>query len=205
MNNEPISSTPKPAYTWRQRAVVAVPLTLGVVALLVACGGAGSDSDTSLASKGDKKTAQAIVPGQWVGRAPKPESKNGITVPPLPNAAANDVSLSGVDSNANGVRDDVERAVAGSSKKSTYELQTASIARLYNRLTIEQLAGPDVVLINKQIYCLDIQRSKSERDTLSTSDILYLTANTSQRQASLQRNLDLLSSTAQVQEIPSCN
>lgn len=37
---------------------------------------------------------------------------NGITVPPEPNPSVNNATLLGVDSNSNGVRDDVERQVA---------------------------------------------------------------------------------------------
>ena len=37
---------------------------------------------------------------------------NGITVPPAPDPVANNATLAGVDSNNNGVRDDVDRLVA---------------------------------------------------------------------------------------------
>lgn len=40
------------------------------------------------------------------------ETINGIVVPPAPDPATNQATLSGVDSNSNGVRDDVERLVA---------------------------------------------------------------------------------------------
>ncbi len=64
---------------------------MGVIAVgLVACGGgsgAGSNSGTAT-------------------------TINGIAVPPAPDAAANNATLAGVDSNGNGVRDDVERVLA---------------------------------------------------------------------------------------------
>lgn len=37
---------------------------------------------------------------------------NGIVVPPAPNKVANDATLAGIDTNVNGVRDDVERFIA---------------------------------------------------------------------------------------------
>lgn len=40
------------------------------------------------------------------------EAINGIFVPPEPDVAANNATLAGVDSNSNGVRDDVERKIA---------------------------------------------------------------------------------------------
>ena len=41
-----------------------------------------------------------------------PEIINGITVPPEPDVTLNNATLAGVDSNNNGVRDDVERKIA---------------------------------------------------------------------------------------------
>jgi hypothetical protein len=45
------------------------------------------------------------------GGAPT-ETVNGIAVPPAPDAASNAGTLSGVDSNGNALRDDVERTIA---------------------------------------------------------------------------------------------
>jgi hypothetical protein len=41
-----------------------------------------------------------------------PETLNGVTVPPEPPKALNDLTLAGFDTNGNGVRDDVERMIA---------------------------------------------------------------------------------------------
>ena len=40
------------------------------------------------------------------------EKINGIAVPPLPDATTNQATLSGVDSNNNGIRDDIDRLIA---------------------------------------------------------------------------------------------
>jgi hypothetical protein len=57
------------------------------------------------------------------GSTSKAEVINGITVPPEPDATLNAATLAGVDSNSNGVRDDVERKIADSfgSDKLKYE------------------------------------------------------------------------------------
>lgn len=63
-------------------------LAVGILAsmfLLTACSGGGTSAATTI---------------------------NGITVPPEPDETQNKASVAGVDSNSNGVRDDVERAVA---------------------------------------------------------------------------------------------
>lgn len=84
---------------------------------LASCGG-GSDGTSSTESADGMQQAQGVttstgtVPGGWKGRAPKMEVINGITVPPEPAPAVNNANLAGVDVNANGVRDDVERVVA---------------------------------------------------------------------------------------------
>ena len=77
------------------------PTTYLIVALatlpliLSACGGGGGGGSTAT-----MPTAQA------------PETINGIAVPPEPNPTTNNATLAGVDSNNNGVRDDVERKIA---------------------------------------------------------------------------------------------
>ena len=47
---------------------------------------------------------------------------NGISVPPEPDATQNNATLAGVDSNANGVRDDVERKIAEKVDASTFNV-----------------------------------------------------------------------------------
>ena len=87
-----------------------------LLALLTSCGG-GTDSTATAESADGTKQALAVsgttaVPPGWTGRAPKYEVINGITVPPEPPAAANNATLKGVDVNANGIRDDIERKIA---------------------------------------------------------------------------------------------
>ena len=115
-NQEPTTAS---RYTWKERALVAVPLFLLVVGALVACGGGSTSPNVTASSAEEMKTAQAVsgnstavVPPGWTGRAPKMEVINGITVPPEPAPSINNATLAGVDVNNNGVRDDVERVLA---------------------------------------------------------------------------------------------
>lgn len=62
-----------------------------VSCLLASCGGGGG-ADTS------QPQAQETI--------------NGIVVPPAPDATANSATVAGIDSNTNGIRDDVERRLA---------------------------------------------------------------------------------------------
>ena len=61
-----------------------IPFSLIVLTLAACGGGAGSSGETI----------------------------NGIAVPPVPDMTANQATVSGVDSNGNGIRDDVERMLA---------------------------------------------------------------------------------------------
>lgn len=132
---------------------------------------------------------------------------NGISVPPEPDPAINDATLAGVDANSNGVRDDVERVIAGASKKSTYDAQTLPIGRLYNKLAISRLDRPeDVADVIRQIYCFDIKRTASERQTISAEDIKRLTNNTSERVSIANANDTLLATkSALVEKGFTCN
>jgi hypothetical protein len=70
-----------------------------MLSLLASCGGGGSPAATTTPTV----TTEVI---------------NGITVPIAPDTAANEATLKGVDSNNNGVRDDVERSIATNSPNS---------------------------------------------------------------------------------------
>lgn len=74
------------------------------------------------------------MPGSWTGRAPKMEVINGITVPPEPAVAANNATVVGVDVNNNGVRDDVERLIAGKVDNASNFSIGLTIAKSYQRV-----------------------------------------------------------------------
>ncbi len=81
--------------------------------LHASCGGESSGDSATSATASIEGRAQALaVPPGWTGRPPKYEVINGITVPPEPAPTLNNSTLTGVDINNNGVRDDVERKIA---------------------------------------------------------------------------------------------
>jgi hypothetical protein len=110
--------------------------------LLASCGGGGAESAPP--TDWSDVTKQALgasgmtstVPTGWVGRAPKMEIINGISVPPEPTPAINNATLAGVDINANGVRDDVERKLA---LQSTNFSGSMRIANAYQAIVTNSL------------------------------------------------------------------
>jgi threonine dehydratase len=104
---------------------------LGAVAclvLLTSCGGGGGAGSTAT-----MPTAQA------------PEMINGIAVPPEPNPTINNATLAGVDSNNNGVRDDVERKIATNAKNSQAATANLIIAKAVQSdiLRVGQVSSTD--------------------------------------------------------------
>lgn len=80
------------SFTACGRALPRLPFSLLALAILLsACGGGG---------------------GGGGGGGTQGETINGIAVPPVPDSQANQATLAGVDANANGIRDDIERSLA---------------------------------------------------------------------------------------------
>jgi hypothetical protein len=131
----------------------------GVIAVgLVACGagsGAGSNSGTAT-------------------------TINGIAVPPAPDAAANNATLAGVDSNGNGVRDDVERKIAESYPKNYDEL--ISVATTFQKIIVGQ---PVSDTEDKTTFCI---LASSE---VSSEDFSELLLNNNDRYGAYSENVGL--------------
>lgn len=176
--------------TWRRRAVIGVPLLVGVGILLVACGGGGSASPSSTtqatsteAALAAAATSAASVPSGWQGRPPKSEVINGITVPPEPAPSINNATLAGVDSNKNGVRDDVERMLA---KKTGSQLEFS------NAMVVAVTAQAALVLgLNNQseadAYTLKIACAATRTlPSLEVSEIEQAVFNNTQRQKAIK-------------------
>jgi hypothetical protein len=141
---------------------------VGVIAVgLVACGGgsgAGSNSGTAT-------------------------TINGIAVPPAPDAAANNATLAGVDSNNNGLRDDAEIMIVSLTKKDAYESYVLQIAKLMQRLATESISSQtEYNTIQTQIYCLNAKRTQQEKEILSIQDIESSIVNSRERSAKLAEN-----------------
>lgn len=86
---------------------IQIRLLFAASLLLSGCGGGGSDSDSATSQPPISPTA---APSSG-GVAADVTTINGVSVPPEPGSPAK-VSLAGVDTNANGVRDEIDRELA---------------------------------------------------------------------------------------------
>ncbi len=99
----------------RSPRAVKIGFCLSLTVLIVACGGGtdGNAQNASQASTAETQDTKILgVPSGWLGRKPTVEKINGIIVPPEPDEIQNNSSVTGIDANANGIRDDVERVIA---------------------------------------------------------------------------------------------
>lgn len=126
--------------------------------ILSACGG-GSGSSATI------PTAQTT------------ETINGIAVPPVPNPTANNATLAGVDSNGNGVRDDVERKIASdASSQSQFNSQLLIAKEFQTILVSTSISNDDIKMSGKKIACIVISnkgeiKENSIRTMLLDSDV----------------------------------
>ena len=91
------------------------------------------------------------------------EAINGFSVPPAPDAAANSATLAGVDSNQNGLRDDVERQLAQTAR-TTADFSAALVyAKEYQALLTGSLPAnrADALIAYSRVNCALIAASES--------------------------------------------
>jgi hypothetical protein len=141
--------------------------------VLNSCGGGGSSSTPATATTSTPSPTGTVI--------------NGITVPVAPDATLNASTLKGVDSNNNGVRDDVEITIV--SKPISNQLATDSIklAKSYEAfLNSKTTTRTDALLFISSIHCAVAR--------VSTSDvnILELILNTQDRRLAYQKAEALL-------------
>ena len=127
-------------------------------ALVAACGGGGGGT-----------SAPPPAP------AGNTSTINGIGVPPEPEATSNAATLAGIDTNANGVRDDVERSIAQNTP------QTFADAMKVAKVLQQQVAGTTATtpaeqaeafclaaVMPFQVFRFTVSRSKATRCEVST-------------------------------------
>lgn len=124
---------------------------------------------------------------------PTVEKINGIEVPPAPDKTKNNATLAGVDSNSNGVRDDVERDVAklsgnevtfknsmdiakelGVFAKATAEIKKTDIDNIYNNIMCKDYAvykstGKSIEKVINEI----IFNTKERKDAFTKATLSY--------------------------------
>jgi hypothetical protein len=135
---------------------IAVANTLLALLLLTSCGGSGN---------GDTETP--IVATEVI---------NKITVPIAPDPAKNIATIAGVDINKNGVRDDVERAIAKTAVDATSlnrYTDSMSAAQLYQEfITSPDMNAAKARSILDKINCLNADEMRQVLDT-EERQILY--------------------------------
>lgn len=111
---------------------------------------------------------------------------NGIAVPPEPDSAQNNSTLAGIDTNNNGVRDDVERKIAASVTNQTQYNAKMTIAKTYQQiLTSPSITGEEInELSRKNIACVILTSGIEEPD-----DIKKFIFNNSTRKADIRSKL----------------
>ena len=142
-------------------------ILLSVTLVLTACGnGSGSSSQAT------PSTSDTI---------------NGIQVPPDPGAAAN-ATIVGVDVNANGLRDEVERSIATKYGSSANQYQAAVVsAKAYQTLLITDQtninAVNDALQASSKAAGCSMQKLSNDAATAShiASEAYLLTYNTPER------------------------
>lgn len=105
-----------------------------------------------------------------------PELVNGVAVPPEPPADLNNATLAGFDANGNGVRDDVERALA-----SQFGADPKKFAEAFKYVAAEQAAlinptEANIAASNKLLACRTFKSSELDFNVGT-----YLLVNTSDR------------------------
>ncbi len=71
---------------------------------------------------------------------------HGHTLPPVPDPALNSATLGGIDSNHNGVRDDVERAIYKKYKKKLHAVLMMDTAKFFNRVLKEPISNAQSIV-----------------------------------------------------------
>jgi hypothetical protein len=106
--------------------------------LLASCGGGGGDSPSP--------ASPAAVTQQTI---------NGIDVPPAPDRVANAATIGGVDSNQNGIRDDVERLIAQESSTKVHFETASKLAKAYQELITSPISTDlaTAMAFEKKIHC----------------------------------------------------
>jgi hypothetical protein len=77
---------------------------------------------------------------------------NGIAVPPAPDAASNAGTLSGVDSNSNALRDDVERSLAQRAPSQAAYNASVTVAATVQALVVDAAPSRAVALARFKVF-----------------------------------------------------
>jgi hypothetical protein len=119
--------------------------------------------------------------------SPTATTINGIAVPPEPDTTLNNATLAGVDSNNNGVRDDVERKIASVATNQAYFDVSIGAAKEYQDVLLAN--NPTSDQVNEQIkkaICLIINSNGLVKNEREVRDYI---ADNDARKAAMKKNL----------------
>jgi hypothetical protein len=150
---------------------------LGLI-ILSACGG-GSSTGGSGSSTATATATEATKENLLIAMAPKTSSI--ALLPPAPDIQAAKSSIAGVDTNTNGVRDDIEILLA---KATMHEAGAASSADFSKLLDIVKLIQPSEATKTidiKKFYCMYQSMPSSIKGKISASMLITLVTDTTKR------------------------
>ena len=124
---------------------------------------------------------------------------NGIVVPPAPDPVINNATLAGVDSNNNGVRDDVERKIAQTAADSGSFQKTIKAAAGYQKILTTTPSKAELLDIYGDVNCAQLENSQ-----LSEKSLLQAVFNNSGRLAEFNTKTEI-SSGYFSDELKNCN
>ena len=127
------------------RKVIIVTIIGGSSMLLISCGG-GSSSEVLTAQPNEisKEQAQSIL---------APKASSIAALPPEPNRQQSNTSISGVDSNSNGVRDDIEIVLAKSVLHNGNVASAGDFTKLINLVKYIHPSEIQKTIDQKSFYC----------------------------------------------------
>lgn len=146
-------------------------LTASILSTLVlsACGGGSSSTASTDATKADLSAAIS------------PKTASIAPLPPTPDSQTVKASISGVDANSNGVRDDIEISLAKASVHDGGTATSSDFAKLMDVIKTIQPSESAKVIDVKKFYC-DYQALPSAiKQKISSSMMLSLVTDTPAR------------------------
>jgi hypothetical protein len=125
----------------------------------------------------------------------------GRVLPPDPGPTAQ-IPLAGIDSNSNGVRDEVERAISALTRSDSSFEKANAVARELQTPLAPSGTNVDRGILSKNVYCLDRTRTSAEKALLPLLVIESLVFDTQARRDRLA-NLGGLNN-IQITELATC-
>ncbi len=166
-------------YSAWQRTSASLFLYIFSAFILTSCGGGGGENTTTTSTSGSTNTPSTSTPRPPTPTTPPTTTPttqviNGFTVPLPPNLTINNATLVGIDSNNNGVRDDVEISIAKTSEtKKTFD-DAIEIAKIINKIVIGNYST--ALSLSKDIDCASMKN-----ETIDIKEIFNLYSNIPER------------------------